>query len=413
MEIFFLLSLALGLLLPYGIYFLGKVHVRGGFAGQAPSAEAATRNLSHCAPKVGVIIPLTGDTPVMKACLESLLDQSYPNYEAIFVTCNSIDPAVQIVNRVIQTKRNAQHIVSGAASRCSQKNHNLLAGVADLDPSIEILVFCDCTHWAPERFLADLVSPIVSGKAVMTTGFHRVVPGDCRLPTLGMLVSVMAIHLMQGIGFITQPWGGATAISRRIFEENGIKALWAENVVDDVSMCIHLAKAGIRVRPVSSACMLTPIGGVTFRAWYGWLKRQIFFIKVCQPATWAAGTIVAYLLCAPFLAGLACAAGIMGFAPKYMTVAGYAFLAGFLVIAMKWRTLIHEDIPMWRWIPAALAASSMTVLCYACTWFSNLLPWRGISYRVTWGGKVASVRHYPLKSTTELPAKAGKPEDLW
>jgi hypothetical protein len=103
----------------------------------------------------------------------------------------------------------------------------------------------------------------------------------------------------------------------------------------------------------------------------------------------------------------------MGFAPKYMTVAGYAFLAGFLVIAMKWRTLIHEDIPMWRWIPAALAASSMTVLCYACTWFSNLLPWRGISYRVTWGGKVASVRHYPLKSTTELPAKAGKPEDLW
>ena len=202
MEIFFLLSLALGLLLPYGIYFLGKAHVRGGFAGQARSADAATRNPSHCAPRVGVIIPLTGDTPVMKACLESLLDQSYPNYEAIFVTCSSNDPAVQIVNRVIQTKKNARHIVSGAASRCSQKNHNLLAGLADLDSSIEILVFCDCTHWAPQRFLTDLVSPIVSGKAVMTTGFHRVVPGDCRLPTLGMLVSVMAIHLMQGINLL-------------------------------------------------------------------------------------------------------------------------------------------------------------------------------------------------------------------
>ena len=391
MEIFFLLSLALGLLLPYGIYFLGKVHVRGGFAGQAQSTEAATPNPSHCAPRVGVIIPLTGNTPVMEACLESLLDQSYPNYEAIFVTCNSNDPAVQIVSRVIQTKRNARHIVSGAASRCSQKNHNLLAGLADLDSSIEILVFCDSTHWAPQRFLADLVSPIVSGKAVMTTGFHRVVPGDCRLPTLGMLVSVMAIHLLQAIESITQPWGGATAISRRSFEENRISALWDENVVDDVSMYTLLAKAGIRVRPVSSACLLTPVGGLTFRAWHKWLKRQLFFLKVCQPATWVASAIVAYLLCAPFLAGIACAAGIMGFAPKYMTVAGCSFLAAFWAIGMKWRTLIHEDIPIWRWIPAVLAANSMAVLCYAGTWFSNWLSWRGISYRVTWGGKVKEI----------------------
>ena len=391
MEIFFLLSLALGLVLPYGIYFLGKAHVRGGFAGQAPGAEAGTGNPSHCAPRVGVIIPLTGDTPVMQACLESLLDQSYPDYEAIFVTCSSDDPAVQIVSRVIQTRRNARHIVSGAASRCSQKNHNLLAGLADLDSSIEILVFCDSEHWAPQSFLAELVSPIVSGKAVMTTGFHRVVPGDCRLPTLGMLVSVMAIHLLQAIEAITQPWGGATAISRRSFEENRIGALWGGNVVDDVSMYTRLAKAGIRVRPVSSACLLTPVGGMTFRAWHGWLKRQLFFLKVCQPAAWVASAIVAHLLCAPFLAGLASAAGIMGFAPKYMTVAGCAFLTAFLLIGMKWRTLIHEDIPISRWIPAVMAATAMAVLCYAGTWFSNLLSWRGISYRVTWGGKVKEI----------------------
>ena len=391
MEIFFLLSLALGLLLPYGIYFLGQAHVRGGFAGQDRSTDAATRNPSHCAPRVGVIIPLTGDSPVMKACLESLLDQSYSNYEAIFVTCNSCDPAVQIVNMVIQTKKNARHIVSGAASGCSQKNHNLLAGLADLDSSIEILVFCDSTHWAPQHFLTDLVSPIVSGKAVMTSGFHRVVPGDCRLPTLGMLVSVMAIHLMQGIEPITQPWGGATAISRRTFEENRINALWAENVVDDVSMCTLLAKAGIRVRPVSSACLLTPVRGVTFRGWYGWLKRQLFYLKVCQPATWVASAIVALALCAPFLAVLACAAGIMGFAPNYMTVAGCAFVAAFSANGMKWRTLIHEDIPIWKWISAVLAANFMAVLCYAGTWFSNSLSWRGISYRVTWGGKVKEI----------------------
>lgn len=383
--------LALGLLLPYGIYFLGKAYVRGGVAGHDPGDDDAIRNPSHSAPRVGVIIPLTGDAPVMEACLESLLDQSYPDYEAIFVTCDSNDPAVQILNRVIQTRKNARHIVSGVACRCGQKNHNLLAGLADLDSSIEILVFCDSAHWAPQRFLADLVGPIVSGKAVMTTGYHRVVPLDCRLPTLGVLVSVMALHLMQGIESIAQPWGGATAISRRTFQENGISALWSENVVDDISVCALLAKARIRVRPVSSACLLTPVAGVSFRAWHGWLKRQLFFLKVCQPAAWAAGAIAAILLCAPFLAGLACVAGVMGFAPKYMTVAGCAFLAGYLAIGMKWRTLVHEDIPIWRWVPVVLAAGSMATLCYVGTWFGGLLSWQGISYRVTWGGKVKEI----------------------
>ena len=263
--------------------FSVKPTCAGVLPGRLEALTPLTRNPSHCAPRVGVIIPLTGDNPVMKACLESLLDQSYSNYEVIFVTCNSNDPAVQIVNQVIQTKKNARHIVSGAASGCSQKNHNLLAGLADLDSSIEILVFCDSTHWAPQHFLTDLVSPIVSGKAVMTTGFHRVVPGDCRLPTLGMLVSVMAIHLMQGIESITQPWGGATAISRRTFEENRVSALWAENVVDDVSMYTLLAKAGIRVRPVSSACLLTPIRRRNLSRLV-WMAQKTAFLSKGLPA---------------------------------------------------------------------------------------------------------------------------------
>jgi hypothetical protein len=206
-----------------------------------------------------------------------------------------------------------------------------------------------------------------------------------------MLVSVTAIHLLQALDCFTQPWGGATAISKLTFEENRISSLWARNVVDDLSMGTLLARAGIRVRPVSSACLLTPIAGVTFREWYGWLKRQLFFLKVCQPATWAASAIVAYLLLAPFLAGLACAAGIMGLAPKDMIVAGGAFLVASLPVCMKWRTLIYEDIPLWRWVVAVLAGIFMAVLAYASTWLSNLISWRGITYRVGWGGEVREI----------------------
>jgi hypothetical protein len=225
----------------------------------------------------------------------------------------------------------------------------------------------------------------------MTTGFHRVVPGDLHLPTLGMLISVIAIHLMQAIPAVTQPWGGATAISRRTFEEYGIGSLWAGNFVDDMSMGTLLAKAGIKAKPVSSACLLTALSGVTFRSWCGWLKRQLFFLKFCQPGIWVASALAACLFTTPFLAALAFAAGLLGIASKAVALGGFLYLAAFCALGFKWRTLTPEKIPAWRWISALFAASIMAVVCYCRTWAGNVLEWRGISYRVTWGGKVKKV----------------------
>lgn len=392
MGIFFFISMVLGILVPYVLYLLGRNHVRGGFAGPAGTG-CASRGipLPSSLPCVGMVVPLTGSTPVMKACLESLLCQSYPDCEVVFVTSDPEDPASQIVGEVISKVSHARHVFSGESSRCSQKNHNLLAGVAALGTSVEILTFCDSTHLAPPTFLLDLVGPIIRGEAVMTTGFHRVVPMDKRLPTLGMLLSVMAIHLMQAVEAITQPWGGATAIRRQTFDENGIAALWAVNFVDDMSMGALLAKAGIRVKPVSSACLLTPLSGVTLRGWYEWLKRQLFFLKFCQPVVWVGAALAAYLLATPILAGVAFAAGLFGVASKAVAISGLFCLAAFCAFGLKWRSLTPEKIPAWKWIWALITGSIMAVVCYACTWAGNVLKWRGISYRVSWGGKVEEV----------------------
>jgi cellulose synthase/poly-beta-1,6-N-acetylglucosamine synthase-like glycosyltransferase len=391
MEAFLLISMILGIFLPYGLYLAGRDHVRRGLTGRTGTDGLADKPFASNLPCVGIVVPLTGSTSTMRACLESLLGQSYPDYQVIFVTCGPDDPASQIVSELISERKNARHVFSGEASRCSQKNHNLLAGVSALGTSAEILTFCDSTHMAPQHFLADLVSPIIQGEAFMTTGFHRVTPGDMRLPTLGMLVSVMSIHLMQAITAITQPWGGATAISRQTFEDNEIGSLWATNFVDDLSMGTLLAKAGIRVKPVSSACLLTPLSGVTLRGWHGWLKRQLFFLKFCQPGVWIASALAAYLFAAPLLAGLAFSAGLLGIASKTVAISGFFCLVAFCALGLKWRTLTQEKIPAWRWISAFFAGGLMAVVCYAGTWAGNILPWRGISYRVSWGGKVEEV----------------------
>lgn len=387
-----LISMLLGLCLTYVLYLAGADHARIGFAGRTGTdGSPAGKPLASTLPRVGMVVPLTGGTSITRACLESFLDQSYPNYEVIFVTCGPDDPASRLVSEVVKAGKNARHVLSGEATRCGQKNHNLLAGIAALGTSVEILTFCDSTHLAPPHFLADLVSPIIDGEAVMTTGFHRIIPGDMGLPTLGMLLSVMSIHLMQAVKAITQPWGGGMAIKRQTFEENRISSLWATNCVDDLSMGTFLAKAGIRVKPVSSACLLTPISRVTLRDWHGWLKRQLLFLKFCQPGIWMASALAAYLFATPILACLAFAAGVLGIAPKTVALCGLFFIVAFCALGLRWRTLAPEKIPAWRWMPAFFAGGLMALVCYAGTWTGNILHWRGISYRVSRGGKVEEV----------------------
>ena len=54
------------------LYLLGHRHVLGG-RGREPRPART--------PKIALIIPMTGDSPVLRECLPSLLDQDYPDYE--------------------------------------------------------------------------------------------------------------------------------------------------------------------------------------------------------------------------------------------------------------------------------------------------------------------------------------------
>jgi hypothetical protein len=163
----------------------------------------------------------------------------------------------------------SRHIVSGPAAGCSQKNHNILAGVGALDDSVEILVFCDSTHQARPNFLRDLIHPLVTGAASLTSGFHRIVPGDARVPTLGMLQTVLTLHLLHGFAAIALPWGGATALLRSAFHAYGIAGVLRQNVLDDFPLGQRLLRFGIRTVPVATAILDTHLAGQTQRWWCG------------------------------------------------------------------------------------------------------------------------------------------------
>ena len=268
MELFVFGVMAVQLCVLAALFLLGQKHVRG---GDGPETLPAV------CPRAAVIVPVTGDTPGMRQAVSSLIDQDYPDMAVIFVAAQADDPAVPLVCGVAGNDPRVLQVVAGPATACGQKNHNILAGVRAAQTA-EVFVFCDSTHVADRHFVSNLVAPIARGDAPMTSGFHKVVPGDGDTATIGMAVTCLALHLLQPIRAITQPWGGAMAISRPAFDRFGLARLWGHNIVDDFSMGPHLHRFGVAAWPVAAACLATPLAGVSLARWDDWLTRQLLYL---------------------------------------------------------------------------------------------------------------------------------------
>lgn len=380
-------SMALELLLLLTLVLYSRAHVRRSFPGRALETVFLPTY-----PKVALIVPLTGNSPEMAPALESLLSQPYPNFETLLVTRDPEDAATPLVRELLSRHARVRHIVSGPAAACSQKNHNLLAGVGAVSDDAEILVFCDSTHQAPPNFLRDLIQPLVNGAAVITSGFHRIIPGDARVSTLGMLQTVLALHLLHGFSAIALPWGGATAMLRAAFHDYGLAGILKENVLDDFPMGQRLLRFGIRSRPVATAVLNTDLSGQTRRGWETWLTRQLLYLKYCLPVTWLAAALVVWLLAGPILlAALAGLGGILGVVAPPLALVSLGFLLALTGLGAYCRTLVPGPVPLGPWLLGFYADIFVTSWCYLKTWLTDTIAWRGISYRVTWGGRVKKI----------------------
>ena len=351
-------------------------------------------NLDHPGPwpAAALIVPVAGAAFSLAANLRSLLSQDYPDYQVIFVTRDLEDPASKVIAALIPEYPRSRLILSGPASHCGQKNHNLLAGVQAAGEVPEILVFCDSTRLAPAEWLKGLVLPLVKGEAPVVSGYYHVLPQDGNLAAWGRAATALFLFLTKGISRLNQPWGGGTAIRRRLFEDLRVRELWAANVVDDVSLAMLLQEKGLRVGLAAGESLITPISGDTLATWGDWLIRQWIYLKFCLPESWVALGLFFYLL-----AGLVLWAGVriiitsLGSAPISAWPEA-AFLGILTGLSLALRDL-HPQPPRLRtWLPAFYAAIFMGAWCHLRNWPMGEIHWRGISYRVGWKGRVLGKR---------------------
>lgn len=381
-----LVSMALMLLMIFGLLTLGVREIRKGSNGNRHDPFLKW-------PPLTMIVPVTGESEYLLSSLKSLLTQDYPCYEVIFSLRDPEDPATDVIRNLVRLHPHASCIFSGNAETCCQKNHNLLAGIRKTDSHSRILTFCDANHLAPSNWLKALIKPIVQEKAVVTTGYHHITFQDCHIPTLGKAFTVLILYLVQMTGRFTQPWGGATAIRKDLFADLNVEQVWSSNVVDDVSLAVRLKKAGIRTVPVPAAALFTPLSKETIGGWHRWFGRQFLFLKFCFPIGWlAAGGILCFLSFQVLFSGILCIKGVLWWVFSVETAWAALFLGLITTAGVALRSIHPSSVPLLQWLCASYAFIFMATGCHLKSWFEGKILWRGITYRVTWKGKITEIK---------------------
>ena len=91
------------------------------------------------------------------------------------------------------------------------------------------------------------------------------------------------------------------------------------------------------------------------------------------------------------LAGLRCLAAPLAWSPALLWP-GAVFLAALTGLAAVLKALHPHPGPLRIWLPAFYAAIFMAAWCHLRTWRCREIHWRGISYQVTWKGRVVGIK---------------------
>lgn len=343
-------------------------------------------------PGCALIVPVAGNHPTTAAALRSLAEQNYPDFKIYFVTASYEDSATPVITSLVRSYPNIAHIVAGHTAGRGQKNHNLLAGVQAAGADMPVYAFCDSTHLAESDFLRCLVAPLARGEAAFTTGYHEVEPADNQIVTLAYALNVLFMRFLQASPGLTQPWGGAMAMSRQAFIRYGVAELWSASVVDDCSLAALLQTEHARVRLCPGAISKTLVSGHSLSVWSAWLNRQILFLEFCMPGQWLAlGVVCCLMLVPPIWFICACLDGMANIGDGTGPFLALCWLCCVGWIIGSWRRFVAASPPISRWLSAFFCACVMFACVYISTFGKHKILWNGILYHVGKNGRVTSL----------------------
>lgn len=232
--------------------------------------------------KIAVIVPCKGLIPNLKNNLTAICQQSYTNFEVIFILDSKDDLAYQLIHSITQQIFHARLVYAKKIATASGKISALLAGISHSnDPSTYVFADADiCPH---HTWLENLVAYLPQENIGATTGFRWYFPTNLKTSLIATWNMATISSLYHSISNYT--WGGSTAISRKLFEKLNIAQHWQTGFSDDLILTQIVKKNGYNIKFVPQSIVESP-EDTTIKTFLKWGTQQFTWMRWYYPFTY-------------------------------------------------------------------------------------------------------------------------------
>ena len=336
-------------------------------------------------PPVTILKPVRGADAQTYENFASFCRQDYPAFQIIFGVQDASDPVIPIIETLQRDfpACDISLIVSRKEIGANRKVSNLqnMLGTA----KHEVLLIADSDIRVGPDYLRRVVVPLQRNRVGMVTCLYRgtnaTTPGG-RLENIGISSTfgpeVCTARALQGIQFAL---GSTIVLKHELLEKIGGFPAIADYLADDYLLGHHTAAAGYEI-VLSDYVVEHDTGPLSFGAMLQHQLRWNRAVRVSRPWGYL-GLIVTYGTVTALLALLAWQFNRFAWwllAVTLLLRALPAFVVG--VFGMR-------DFTLARWFWLLPARDLITFGVWLVSFFGNRIVWRGASFRVLPGGKLA------------------------
>jgi len=339
-------------------------------------------------PVVSLLKPVRGVDFGSYENFASFCCQDYPDYEILFGVNDAADPAVPVIQRLIQEfPARKIRLFIGSEQPGANRKVAKLASLAR-EARHEILVLSDGDVRVGPNYLREVVAPFASERTGAVTCFYRGIAEKnlgAEIEAIGassdFFAGVLMAEWMEGITFAL---GASVATTKGWLAKIGGFEGFADMLADDYELGNRIARVGGKV-VLSREAVWTMYPAQTARGFWDHQVRWARTVRLCRPASYL-GLIFTHGLPWALLAAVVAPA-------KWI---GAAYLLSYLVLrlGMAWTVGVwgvgDEILRRRLWLVPLRDAIHFAV--WVASFASNRITWDGAEYRMEKGRMVPSRR---------------------
>jgi len=378
--------------------WLGLVSLRGGVRFVRYLQAELAKEYQEFTPFATVFVPCRGIDEGLKENINAIFAQDYPEFEIVFVSDRANDPAFAVIDEARrsftgESGPTMRFVLSGPATDCGQKVHNLRAAVAEAASQSEVFVFVDTDARPSPNWLRALVGPLQDPNLGATTGYRWFVP--VRGGLASHLRSVWNAAIASALGERLEKnfcWGGSTAIRRETFYQRRVTEYWRGTVSDDFALTRALHEGDLPIKFVPQ-CLTASVEDCTLKELIEFTTRQLKITRAYAAHLWRGVLIGSVLFVLVFFGGIALviARALLGLSfvtPLVLLL--IIFALGSMKSHFRLRAVsevisdprIRSFGTTWAQLTLWPLASLLYLYNALAAMFSRQITWRGITYEL-------------------------------